>query len=330
MSEYAILLRAAASAAALLAADPGLPPLRAHQRRRQPAVAPVRAGPAGRPARHRAVPAGRRPEHRLHPAQHLRRLHHQRVQRQLYRPRARNRPPDAGLPAILPRDVPAHAVRHEPGADRQQHRPDVGGGRTRHPHHRGDGRHLPHPRGDRGRLEILHPRQRRHRARAVRHHPGLSRRAPRGRRGHRCDGLDHPDHPRARLRSGAAQHRLHLPAAGLRHQGRPRADARLAARRARRGPDADLGRAVRPAAERRTLCAAALQDAAGRQPRRHRARPADDRARPDLADLRRLHAVSPARHQTHVRLFVDRAHGHHRVRLRHGRPAWATSPACCR
>ena len=39
--------------------------------------------------------------------------------------------------------------------------------------HRDDGRHLPHARSDRGRLEILHPRQRRHRARAVRHHPGL-------------------------------------------------------------------------------------------------------------------------------------------------------------
>ena len=73
---------------------------------------------------------------------------------------------------------------------------------------------------------------------------------------------------RTRLRPGAAQHRLHLPAAGLWHQGRPRADARLAAGRARRGPDADLRRAVRPAAERRALRAAALQDAAGRQSRR--------------------------------------------------------------
>ena len=43
------------------------------------------------------------------------------------------------------------------------------------------------------------------------------------------------------------------------------------------GPDADLRRALRPAAERRALRAAALQDAAGRQSRRHRARPADDR-----------------------------------------------------
>ncbi len=109
--------------------------------------------------------------------------------------------------------------------------------------------------------------------------------------------------------------------AGLRHQGRPGTDARLAARRARRGSDADLGGAVRPAAERRALRAAALQDAARCQSRGHRARPADDRARTDLVDLRRLHAVPPARHQTDVRLLLDRAHGHHRVRLRHGGPA---------
>ena len=37
--------------------------------------------------------------------------------------------------------------------------------------------------------------------------------------------------------------------------------------------------------------------------------------------LRRLHALPAARHQAHVRLFLDRAHGHHRLRLRHGRPA---------
>ena len=39
--------------------------------------------------------------------------------------------------------------------------------------HRADGRHLPHARGAGGGLEIFHPRQRRHRAGAVRHHPGL-------------------------------------------------------------------------------------------------------------------------------------------------------------
>ena len=72
----------------------------------------------------------------------------------------------------------------------------------------------------------------------------------------------------AAVRPGAAEPRLRLPAARLRHQGRPRAAARLAARRARRGPDADLGRAVRPAAQRRALRGAALQDAARGQSRR--------------------------------------------------------------
>ena len=99
------------------------------------------------------------------------------------------------------------------------------------------------------------------------------------RRGHGRHGLDQPARRRARLRPRLAQHRLHLPAAGLWHQSRPGADARLAAGRARRGPDADLRRAVRPAAERRALRAAAVQDSAGGQSRRHRARPADDRAR---------------------------------------------------
>ena len=55
----------------------------------------------------------------------------------------------------------------------QQHRPDVGGDRDGDADHGGDGRHLPHARGDRSGVEILHPRQRRHRAGAVRHDPRL-------------------------------------------------------------------------------------------------------------------------------------------------------------
>ena len=63
---------------------------------------------------------------------------------------------------------------------------------------------------------------------------------------------------RRRLRSGAPQRRLRLPAARLRHQGRPGAAARLAARRPRRGPDADLGGAVRACSStsRSTRCCA--------------------------------------------------------------------------
>ena len=51
------------------------------------------------------------------------------------------------------------------------------------------------------------------------------------------------------------------------------------------------------------------------------ARTADGDARPAVARLRRLHAVPPPRHQAHVRLFVDRAYGHHHLCLRHGRAA---------
>ena len=58
------------------------------------------------------------------------------------------------------------------------------------------------------------------------------------------------------IRSRSAQRRLHLPVSRLRHQGGPGAAARLAARRACRGPDADLGGALGTAAERRALRAA--------------------------------------------------------------------------
>ena len=78
------------------------------------------------------------------------------------------------------------------------------------------------------------------------------------------DGVDAAGRAGGELRSGAAQRRLRLPAARLRHQGGAGAAARLAARCACRGPDADLGGAVRPAAQRRALRRAALQDPAGR------------------------------------------------------------------
>ena len=220
----------------------------------------------------RALSAGGRPQQGLHRADHLRRLHHQRVQRELYRPRDRDRPADADFRALLSRHVPDADVRHEPRAGRQQYRPDVGRDRAGDADHRADGRHLPHPRGAGSGLEIFHPRQRRHRAGAVRHHPGLHGGAAGDRRRARRHGVDRAGAARREIRSRAAQRRLRVPAARLRHQGRAGAAARLAARRARRRPDADLGGAVGPAAERRALRAAALQDAA-------RAQSGGDRAR---------------------------------------------------
>ena len=56
-------------------------------------------------------------------------------------------------------------------------------------------------------------------------------------------------------------------------------------------------------------------------PAAHRAGAVDGDAGAHLADLRGLHAVPAARHQAPVRLFLDRAYGAHRVRLRHGRAA---------
>jgi hypothetical protein len=58
---------------------------------------------------------------------------------------------------------------------------------------------------------------------------------------------------------------LHLPAGRLRHQGRPGAAAQLAARRPCRRPDAGLGGALRPAAERRAVRHPALQGAGRRR-----------------------------------------------------------------
>ena len=59
--------------------------------------------------------------------------------------------------------------------------------------------------------------------------------------------------------------RLRLPARRLRHQGRPGAAAQLAARRARRGPDADLRGALGPAPQRRALQRDPLQGARRRR-----------------------------------------------------------------
>ena len=79
-------------------------------------------------------------------------------------------------------------------------------------------------------------------------------------------GVDGAGCQRQQVRPGAAQPRLRLLAARLRHQGRPGAAACLAARRPCRGPDADLGGALRPAAQCGALCGAALQAGAGGQP----------------------------------------------------------------
>ena len=265
---------------------------------------------------------GRRSQHHLHRAHHLRRLHHQRVQRELHRPRARDRPADAAYRALLSRHVSGADVRDEPGAGRQQYRPDVGGDRAGDADHGADGRHLPHPRGARGGVEIFHPRQRRHRARAVRHHPRLHGGAAGDRRRPRRHGVDRAGHaaPATSIRRCSIVAFVFLllgygTKVGLAplHAWLPDAHAE--------GPtpisavlSGLLLNVALYALLRFKMLLAANAARAG-------ARPADGDAGADLARVRGVHALPPPRHQTPVRLFVDRAHGHHHLRLRHGRPA---------
>ena len=68
---------------------------------------------------------------------------------------------------------------------------------------------------------------------------------------------------RVGFRPGAPEPRLHLPAARIRHQGRPGTAARLAAGCPCGGPDADLGGALRASPQCRAVRAPALQDPVG-------------------------------------------------------------------
>ena len=92
------------------------------------------------------------------------------------------------LRAVLSRHVPGDDGLDERRPDRQQHRRDVGRAGAGDADHRGDGRALSHAAGDRGGMEVLHPGERRHIARLLRHHPDLSR-GPAG-AGRGCAGDD--------------------------------------------------------------------------------------------------------------------------------------------
>ena len=148
--------------------------------------------------------------------------------------------------------------------------------------------------GDRGGVEILHPRQRRHQPRLLRHHPGLSGGAGRDRRGPGGNVLGPAGRRRTAVRAAAPVARLRLPPGRLRHQDRARPVPRLAAGRPCRGTDADLGGAVGSAAQCRALRAAAFQDGARGQSEHAQCRRHHDGARADQPDLCRLHAVPAA------------------------------------
>ena len=122
--------------------------------------------------------------------------------------------------------------------------------------HGADGRYLSHARRAGSGVEVFHPGQRRDRVRPVRYHPGLHGGASGRGRGPGCHGLDAAGRACGAFRPCPSQCRFRLPVSRIRDEGRPRPAACLAARRARRRSDPDIGRIVRPAAECRALCAA--------------------------------------------------------------------------
>ena len=213
---------------------------------------------------------------------------------------------------------------------RQQYRADVGGDRACDADHRAHGRHLPHARGARSGLEILHPRQRRHRARPVRHDPRLYGRPAGHRRGARRNGLDGACIRHAAkfdpallnlafvflllgygTKVGLAPLHAWLPDAHA--EGPTPISAVLSGLLLNVALYAVLRFKILLAANPGAIAAGAADG--------------DDGAR--LARLRRLHALPAARHQTALRLFLDRAHGHHHLRLRHGRAARQFRRAAC-
>ncbi len=129
----------------------------------------------------------------------------------------------------------------------------------------------------------------------------------------------HLNSRQGRARARGAEPRVRVPARRLRHEGRLGAAAQLAARRARRRPDADLRRAVGAAAERGDLRSRALQGARGRLAAVAAAVAHVDGVRPVVRGPGRVLSLAAARYQTPVRVLVHRAHGHHHVRVRHGR-----------
>ena len=187
------------------------------------------------------------------------------------------------------------------------------------------------PRGARGGLEVLHPRQRRHRARAVRHHPRLSWRRGRwsakawmpwpGRvlvtraralRSRRCSTS--PSCSCCWATAPRSAWRRCTPGCPM-----PMPRARRRSRRCSRGC-CSTSRCIALLRFKLLLAANPAALAPGPLMVTHG---------PGLARVRLVHAVPAARHQAHVRLLLDRAHGDHHLRLRHGRRArQLRRPAC--
>ena len=204
----------------------------------------------------------------------------------------------------------------------------VGGRGGHHDRHRVPGRAPPHPRRGRGRLEVRGDLLGRHRPRLPRHRAALLRRP--ARRPAPAPALDWATltAPRPQLDPAVTRIAVGLLVRRLRHQGRPRPAARLAARRPQPGPRPGVGADVRGPAVGRVLRHPAGQGHRRRRPRaRVRPRPAAGR-RAGLARGRRVAAAGPARLQADAGLLQHRAHGPARPRRRRRRRR-SRSPRCC-
>ncbi len=108
-------------------------------------------------------------------ADRVRRLHDVAVLAAVHADRARARPGEAAPAAALPQHVSAVHRRDADRAHEQQHGARLGRDGGRDALDRAARDALSHAREPRGRLEVLHPLRRRHRAGAVRHDPALLR-----------------------------------------------------------------------------------------------------------------------------------------------------------
>ena len=280
---------------------------------------------------HRARPAVLRRSVQRVPgrADRVRRLHDVALLAAVHADRAGARAPHARAAAALPLDVPALQLHDAAGAPVQQPGHSLGRAGGGDAGDRAARVALPDAGEPRGGVEVFHPLRRRHRAGAVRHDPALLRRREAARRRRRRAAVDRARQRQGRPRADGALARVRVPARGLRHQGRAGAAAQLAAGRARRRADAGVRGALRSAAQRRAVRGRPLQGAGRRLVAHGDREGADDGLRPPFRRRRGVPAVATEGREAPLRVLVDRAHGDHHVRLRHGRRRSRTSPRCC-
>ena len=242
----------------------------------------------------------------------------------------RARPPHAGAAAALSQHVPALQFHDAAGAPDEQHGHPVGGDGGGDADDGAAGVALPHAGEPRGGMEVLHPLRRRHRAGAVRHDPALFRRARScsAPAAARCCGPE-LDAVKGQLEPTVLSLAFVFLLVGYGtkvglvplHNWLPDAHAE--------GPtpvSAVLSGLLLNVALYAVVRCKVLVDGA-----LHNAFAGSLMMGFGLLSVvvARVAAVAAEGRQAPVRLLVDRAHGNHHVRVRHGRRRSPTSPGSC-